>query len=835
MGILIGEPMNDQTVLPSPESDSPLPETVAILPLDQYVLFPGMLAPVVIGEEKSRILVEEVLRRDDRRVGVLTKASDGEGLGTFAALTRVGTVAAIFKAQKTPDGSWRVLLQGLRRFTVVENLAESPYLRARIAPIPEEPASGPHVDALFIKIRELVHRIVDLSSVPDELKGAINSFDNPIRLPDFVAANIPLRTDRQLELLRCEGTIERLELLLQLLANEVHVLEIGDQIQSKVRSTIDQNQREFVLREQMRAIRRELGEDDGGPNDLERLRARIEEKGLPEQAKAAALREVARLENIPTASPEYSIARTYVETVLDLPWNEATSDNLDLNTARAILEKHHEGLKPVKDRILESLAVRRLNPDLRGQILCFIGPPGTGKTSLGRSIAEALGRKFQRLSLGGVRDEAEIRGHRRTYIGAMPGRILKCMKAAGTVNPVILLDEIDKVGSDWRGDPSSALLEVLDPEQNSTFSDHYLDVPYDLSKVLFLTTANYAEGIPEPLYDRMEVIEVPGYTMREKAAIARKHLIPRQMEIHGLSKSAIRWRPGSIERIIESYTREAGVRNLERQLATVCRKVARKIVEDDNILQKGVDLSPELIQEMLGPAKFVPETVDRTATPGVSVGLAWTSFGGDILFIEVTRTAGKGNLLLTGQLGDVMKESAQAAFTYLRSCAASLGLTAKDFEESDFHIHVPAGATPKDGPSAGIAIASALASILTGRVIRPRIAMTGEITLRGNILPVGGIREKVLAAHRAGIRDVYLPERNKPDVSQLPKDATRGIRIHHVGKALDLIQAVLAPSRSRSTGKALPPAAESDAPLPMAARGKGKSTGRTDQRKSPQS
>jgi ATP-dependent Lon protease len=824
--------MSDHSTPPPPDSDAPLPETVAILPLDQYVLFPGMIAPVVIGEEKSRVLVEEVMRRDDKRVGVVTKPLEGDGLGSFEKLSRSGTVATLVKSHKMPDGAWRLLLQGVRRFNILENLSEAPYLRARIEAVSEDPASGPQVDALTIKIRELVHRVVDLSNIPDDFKAAVTAFDNPVRLPDFVAANVPLRLERQLELLHKVGTVERLELLMELLTNEVHVLEIGDQIQNRVRSTIDQNQREFVLREQMRVIRKELGEEEGGPDDAATLRNRVEERSLSPEAKAAALREINRLESIPTASPEYSIARTYVEILLDLPWNQATDDQLDLAGAREVLEAHHEGLKPVKDRILESLAVRKLNPDLRGQILCFIGPPGTGKTSLGRSIAEALGRKFQRLSLGGMRDEAEIRGHRRTYVGAMPGRILKAMKAAGTINPVILLDEIDKVGSDWRGDPSSALLEVLDPEQNSAFSDHYLDLPYDLSKVLFLTTANYAEGIPEALYDRMEIIEVPGYTLREKAAIAKKHLIPRQMTANGLRKGALRWRPGTVEKIIEGYTREAGVRNLERQIATVCRKLARKIVEDPKKADKAMDLNQELVVEMLGPAKFVPETAERATSPGVSVGLAWTPFGGDILFIEVTRTTGKGNLLMTGQLGDVMKESAQAAFTFLRSTASQLGLTDRDFEESDFHIHVPAGATPKDGPSAGTAIMTAMASILTGRVVKPRIAMTGEITLRGNVLPVGGIREKVLAAHRAGIRDVFLPERNKPDVSQLPLDAIKSLRIHHVSKAGDLLDLVLSPTRA--TGKdrpVLPPPV--DTPLPMAAKGsKPKAPARSDRRKS---
>jgi ATP-dependent Lon protease len=791
--------MNEHAGFPLTDNDQPVPETVAICPLDQYILFPGMVAPVVVGEEKSRILVEEVLRRDDRRIGVVTKLPKAENMASFSGLYKTGTLATILKSFKSSDGPIRILLQGHTRFTIEETLSETPYLRAKIAPLADEPATGPQVDALVLKIRETIGKIVDLSHLPEDFKNAVNNFDNTIRLPDFVAANVPLRPELQMELLAAEGTVRRLEMVLEFLINELHILEIGDQIQSRVRSSIDQNQREFVLREQLRQIRRELGDEENADGPDSTLRKKLAEKNLPEAAKAAAEKEINRLDQIPPASPEYSIARTYVETLLDLPWNESTTDRLDLAEARDVLERHHEGLRTVKDRILESLAVRSLNPDLRGQILCFIGPPGTGKTSLGKSIAEALGRKFQRLSLGGLRDEAEIRGHRRTYVGAMPGKILKAIKAAGTVNPVILLDEIDKVGSDWRGDPASALLEVLDPEQNATFADHYLDVPYDLSKVLFLTTANYADGIPEPLYDRMEIIEVPGYTLREKAAIARTHLIPRQMSNHGLKKGSIRWRPGLIEKIVEGFTREAGVRNLDRQIATICRKVARRVVEDPKKFDKPFELNHEALTELLGPQKFTPETAERTGTPGVAVGLAWTPFGGDILFIEVTRVSGKGGLQLTGQLGDVMKESAQAAYTYLRSNAERYQISPSIFEETDLHIHVPAGATPKDGPSAGVAITAAMASILTGRQVRPRVAMTGEITLRGNVLPVGGIREKILAAHRAGIREVYLPERNRPEVSQLPEDSVRGLVIHHVSKAEEVLDAVLSPGKRTST------------------------------------
>lgn len=768
-------------------SKTEIPKILPVLPLENVVLYPSMIAPIVVGDVKSRKMIDEALAAE-RIVAVLTRRPDRPGrLDQFDGLYEGGTAAIILKMLKMPDDSIRILLHGLQRIRVHEHVSSEPYLRARVEIVPEIPAAqSREVDALVKSLHGLLGKAIELSSLPEDLRVAAINIQDPARLADLIASNLNLKVEEQQELLETADVLQRLKRVHFLLNREIEVLELGSRIQSRVKTELDKNQREYLLREQMKAIRHELGEDEGPGRELEELEERLEQKALPDYARETAQRELKRLRSMQPASAEYSVSRTYVDIILDLPWEESTEDNIDIEQARKILNRDHYDLEKTKERILEYLSVRKLKRDMKGPILLLVGPPGVGKTSLGRSIAEAIGREFVRFSLGGMRDEAEIRGHRRTYIGAMPGRILKSLRQVRANNPVMMLDEIDKVGSDYRGDPSSALLEVLDPEQNNSFADHYLDMPFDLSKIMFITTANRLDTIPGPLRDRMEIIELTGYSLKEKVQIAKRYSVPRQMNENGITKKHISIPDATLTRIIEDYTREAGVRGLERQVGGVCRKVARMVAEGKT---EKVIVKPEMLEELLGPRKFYMDVAERMGTPGVSIGLAWTPVGGEILFIEATITMGSGRFVLTGQLGDVMKESAQAAMTYVHTVAETLGITEELFSRRDIHLHVPAGAIPKDGPSAGTAMATAITSLLTGRKVKDFLAMTGEITLKGNVLPVGGIKEKSLAAHRAGIKMILLPERNRGDAAQLPDEIQKKLKIHfvsHMDEVLDL-------------------------------------------------
>lgn len=773
--------------LSNPNDQPEIPDVLPILPLEQFILFPSMIAPIIVGDERSKRVVDDALG-GQRLVAVLTKIPDRENLSDFDSLYPAGTAASILKMLKMPDGTLRLLLHGVQRIRVLERLGTDPYLTARVEPIREIPSSDTETDALVKNIHTMLGKAIELSSLPDDLRIAAANLNDPGKLADLVASNLALKIPEQQEILEQADIKTRLQMVLQILHREVEVLELGSRIQTQVKSTLDRSQRDFLLREQMKAIRKELGEEDGNARELDELEEKLRQKQLPQQAREVAEKELQRLRSMQPASAEYTVARTYLDSILDLPWMESTRDVINVRKAQRILDRDHYNLEKVKERILDYLSVRKLKKDMRGPILCFVGPPGVGKTSLGRSIAEAMGRKFVRIALGGMRDEAEIRGHRRTYIGAMPGRIIKGLRQAGSNNPVMMLDEIDKLGSDYRGDPAAALLEVLDPAQNHTFTDNYLDIPFDLSKVMFITTANQLETVPGPLRDRMEVIEVSGYTQREKLAIAKRYLVPRQMEENGLARRHLTFTDAALVRIIEDYTREAGLRNLEREIGTVCRKVARMVVEGRT---KMVRVTPSMLEQMLGPRRFYNEVAQRTGIPGVAIGLAWTPVGGEILFIEASLTGGSGRFTLTGQLGDVMKESAQAAFTYVHSEAERLGIPEELFQRRDVHLHVPAGAIPKDGPSAGIAMCTAIASLLTGRNVKDFLAMTGEITLKGNVLPVGGIKEKLLAAARAGVKEVILPERNRPDVNQLPEEIRKKLTIHTVSRIEEVLDLAL--------------------------------------------
>jgi ATP-dependent Lon protease len=694
---------------------------------------------------------------------------------------------------KMPDGTQRLLIQGLARMRIVEFTQREPYFRARIERLNDRNAEGMEVQALSVNIKGLFKKYMEMSPhLPQELAVVVHNVEDAGSLADLVAANLNVKTPEKQEILETLDVRARLEKVLKLLSQQVQILELGSKIQSEVKDQMEKVQREYYLREQLKAIQRELGETDERTAEIQELRERIEKANLPEEAKAVAERELDRLAKMPPAAAEYTVSRTYLDWILDLPWSISTQDNLDIDRARRILDQDHYDLEKVKKRILEYLAVRKLKPDAKGPILCFVGPPGTGKTSLGRSIARALGRKFVRLSLGGVRDEAEIRGHRRTYVGALPGRIIQGLRKAGSNNPVFMLDEVDKLGMDFRGDPSSALLEVLDPEQNHSFSDHYLEVPFDLSRVMFITTANVLETIPSPLRDRMEVLDLPGYTLEEKVMIAKKYLIPRQLEAHGITSKHLSIPSKTIQKIVRDYTREAGLRNLEREIAAICRAVASQVASGK---EERVTVKPSMLHTYLGPVKFFSEVAERTAQTGVATGLAWTPAGGDILFVEATKMPGKKSLILTGQLGDVMKESAQAALSFIRSKAQELGVDPEFFEKHDIHVHVPEGAIPKDGPSAGVTIFVALVSLLTGRPVRPDVAMTGEITLRGMVLPVGGIKEKVLAAHRAGIYTVILPEKNRKDLEEVPEKIRKEMSFKFVRRMEELIPLVFRQAR----------------------------------------
>jgi ATP-dependent Lon protease len=771
----------------SPEK---IPEVLPILPLYDVVLFPKMVLPLIVMQEASIQLIDEAMSKD-RIIGAVT-ANVKEARPEYGPedLYRLGTSAVILKMAKAEDNKAQLILQGLGRFEIREFTQQDPYFTARIASLQPEWEKDKEMQGLMSNLTTQYERVVELSSgLNQELAAMAKSLEEPDTLADMVTSTINSSTEEKQAVLETLDVKERLKKVTQLVNYQLEILEIGNKIQSQVKGDMEKQQREYYLRQQLKAIKEELGETDETTAEIEEYREKINEKNLPEAAAKEAERELNRLSRMHPSSAEYTVALTYLDWLISLPWNEQTEDSLDLNKARRILDNDHYGLEKAKKRILEYLAVRKLNPDIKGPILCFVGPPGTGKTSLGHSIARALGRKFVRISLGGVRDEAEIRGHRRTYVGAMPGRIIQGLRRAGSSNPVFMLDEIDKVGSDFRGDPSSALLEVLDPEQNSTFEDHYLDVPYDLSSVMFITTGNILDTIPPALRDRMEVLRLSGYPVEDKIRIASRYLIPRQREANGLKADQISFTRGAIKQIITGYTHEAGLRNLEREIASVCRGVAAQVASEE---AESVRIDTRTIPDYLGPVRFTSEEMKkRVATPGVVMGLAWTEAGGDILFIEATAMKGSGKLTLTGQLGDVMKESAQAALSYLRSNARSLGIDETYFQDYDLHIHIPAGAIPKDGPSAGVTMLTALASILTGTTTYKDLAMTGEITLRGQVMPVGGIKEKVLAAHRAGIKSIILPKWNEKDLEDVPENVKSAITFHFVEKMRNVLKLAL--------------------------------------------
>jgi ATP-dependent Lon protease len=773
-------------------ASEPLPDALPVLPLRETVTFPETLTPLAVGQERSIKLVNDVLGANRMLAMVAARDPEDEEPGP-KGLYEIGVVGVVARMLKVPDGTLRVLVQGTQRVRLGPYVAEEPYLVARIAELPDVVEDGTELEALTRNVQRTFSEIIEqIPYLPEELQMAVANIDDPAALAHLIAGALRISTEEKQELLEELNVVARLRHLSQILARELEVVQLGTQIQSQVESEIDKGQREFFLRQQMKAIQDELGEGDEQQAEVNELREKIEAAKLPEHARKAADRELSRLEKLPPAAAEHGVIRTYLEWLVELPWSVQTEDNLDIAHAREVLDADHYDLEKVKDRILEYLAVRKLKPDSPGPILCFVGPPGVGKTSLGRSIARALGREFERISVGGVRDEAEIRGHRRTYIGAMPGTIVRALRDAGSRNPVFMIDEIDKMGADFRGDPASAMLEVLDPAQNDSFRDHYLDLEYDLSEVMFIATANVLDTVPGPLQDRMETIELAGYTLEEKKHIARRYLVPRQIEANGLKSSQIEFADPALAAIVEEYTREAGVRNLERQIGTVCRKVAREVAEGRG--NGKVRISAKRARELLGRRRVFAEQRRRTKVPGVATGLAWTPTGGDVLFIEATSMPGSGKLTITGQLGDVMKESAQAALSYVRGHWREVApkLDEEWFAEHDIHIHVPAGAVPKDGPSAGVAMTVALASLISGRPVRNDVAMTGEVTLTGQVLPIGGLKEKSLAAQRAGIKRVLVPERNEGDVAEIPEHERSELEFVYVDEVTKAIEAALA-------------------------------------------
>jgi len=762
-----------------------MPKILPILPLFDVALFPKMVLPLVVMQNVSIQLVDEAMSQN-RIIGlIVSKEPIKENGYTPKDLYTVGTSAMILKMAKTEDDKTQLLVQGLGRFKAQKYIKGKPYLQAQVEHVENIEKIDKKTKALVSNLISQFIRVADFSpGLPPEIAVMAKTIQEPGILADMITSTINSSLKEKQTVLEMLNVKKRLQEVTRLVNYQLEVLELGNKIQSQVKGDMDKRQREYFLREQLKAIKEELGEKDQATVEVDDYRAKIEEKNLPEEARKEAERELDRLARMHPSSAEYTVASTYLDWLTALPWHASTTDNLDIKKARKILDYDHFGLTKVKKRILEYLAVRKLKPESKGPILCFAGPPGTGKTSLGRSIARALGRQFFRISLGGVRDEAEIRGHRRTYVGALPGRIIQGIRRSGSNNPVFMLDEIDKVGSDFRGDPSSALLEVLDPEQNFSFSDHYLDVPFDLSKVMFITTANLLDPIPPALRDRMEVLMLLGYTLDEKIKIANRYLIPRQREAHGLKASQISFTKGTVKHIVTGYTREAGLRNLEREIANICRGVAAKIAEG---IEASVKIKIEKVSEYLGPVKMTSEAKARTSTPGVAMGLAWTQTGGELLFIEATAMPGNKGLTLTGQLGDVMKESATAALSFIRTNAASFGIAEDYFQKHDIHIHVPAGAIPKDGPSAGVTMLTALTSLFTNQTIKKDLAMTGEITLRGQVLPVGGIKEKVLAAHRAGIKTLILPKWNEKDLEDIPQEVQDKIEFHFVDKMKNVL------------------------------------------------
>jgi len=769
----------------SPEST---PEEIAILPLKGGVVYPYAVMPITIGQERSIKLIDDALVKD-KTIGIVSVKNTEVEVPSQEDLFSLGCLATILKMMKLPDDHMSVLIQGQSRIRVGEYTQTEPYLKAKIEVIEEQVEKDVKIEAQMVSIKNLFQRAVELSPhIPSEVGIMVMNMDDPRTLADLIASNFNISVAEKQEILEIIDIKKRLERVTGILNKELQVLELGSKIQGELKKEMDKNQREYYLREQLKAIQRELGEEDERTVEVNELKEKIKKAEMPQEVNQVAEKELDRLSKMPPSAAEYTVSRTYLDWLIELPWSVVTEDNLDIDEAQKVLEEDHYDLEKVKKRILEYLAVRKLKPDMKGPILCFAGPPGTGKTSLGKSIARALGRKFIRMSLGGVRDEAEIRGHRRTYVGALPGRIIQGIKKAGSHNPVFMLDEVDKIGADFRGDPSSALLEVLDPEQNFSFSDNYLEVPFDLSHVMFITTANILDTIPPPLRDRMEVLDLTGYTDEEKLMIAKKYLIPRQLDAHGLTSDNLSFEDGAIKAVISGYTREAGLRNLEREIATVCRGVAKEYAQEK---KEVVNVSEKMLHSFLGPVKFFSDIAERTSVPGVATGLAWTPTGGDIIFIEATKMKGKKSLTLTGSLGDVMKESAQAALSYIRSKAKELNIAEDFFEENDIHLHVPAGAIPKDGPSAGVTMYTALSSLLTGKPVRSDIAMTGEITLRGAVLPVGGIKEKVLAAKRAGITKVILPKKNENNLEDVPESIKQGMEFFLVDTMDGVIEKAL--------------------------------------------
>ncbi|MEZ0284204.1 MAG: endopeptidase La [Thermoleophilia bacterium] len=776
-----------------PEEITALPETLPVLPLKETVVFPEAVAPLAIGEPRSIRLIDDVMNRPERLLALVVSRDPEAAEPPPEQLHEIGTAAVVQRMVRVPDGTVRILVQGVRRVRMGPYTQTDPFLEARVEEVPDQAERTTEVEALARNLQGIFTRIIQLvPHLPDELQIAVANLEDPTTLSYLVASSLRLSVEERQELLEESDLEARLRRLTVLVNRELELLELGAKIQSDVQTDLEQGQREFFLRQQLKAIREELGETDDEQAEIEELRRQLEEAAPPEDVRRAAERELGRLERIPSASAEHAVIRTYLDWLLSIPWSRATEDNLDLERARQILDEDHYDIEKVKDRIIEQLAVARLKRDATGSILAFVGPPGVGKTSLGQSIARALGREFARISVGGVRDEAELRGHRRTYVGAMPGVIVRAIRDSGSMNPVLMIDEIDKMGADYRGDPSSAMLEVLDPAQNNSFRDHSLDLPLDLSKVFFIATANVLETIPGPLLDRMEIIRLSGYTEDEKLHIARRYLLPRQIEAAGLPDGLLDVTDDGIRTVIAEYTREAGVRQLERRLAAIARRIARRVAEGD---EAPAVVGPDEAREILGPERIHNEVKRRTSEPGVATGLAVTGAGGEILFVEAQAMPGSGRLIVTGQLGEVMRESAQAAVSFVRARGPAVGLDLPDdfFSTHDVHIHVPAGAVPKDGPSAGVTMVTALVSALSGRAVSEDVAMTGEITLTGQVLPIGGVKEKVLAAHRVGIGTVILPKLNEDQLADLPEELRDEMRIELVERVEQVLDVALEP------------------------------------------